>query len=140
MKNEGTNILTDFGMVINGMRHLSATESVEAIKNGALLVDVRPEPLVNIKAFAVEGIIFCPYFEFEKDHAVIPKDKPVILADAAGLRSKECVKILQDKGYKLVANMAGGIMDWERDGLPVIKNPGKELNGPCLCMLRPGRH
>jgi rhodanese-related sulfurtransferase len=132
--------LAKWGMVSGGMRHLSATETIEATKEGAILVDVRPEPLVAIKAFAVEGIVYCPYHDFEENWKVIPMDKPVILADAAGLRSKECVKILLDRGYKNVANMAGGIMDWERDGFPVVKNPGKELNGPCLCMLRPGRH
>ena len=134
------NMLEKWGMIISGMRHLSPTETVDAIKAGAILLDVRPEPLVAIKAFAVEGILYCPYFDFEEHLSMIPKNKPVILADAAGLRSKECVKLLMDKGYTNVANMAGGIMDWERDGLPVIKNPGKELNGPCLCMLRPGRH
>jgi rhodanese-related sulfurtransferase len=133
-------LLAKRGMIINGMRHFSPTETVEAIKEGAILVDVRPEPLVNIKAFAVEGIICCPYHDFEENIKVIPVDKPVILADAAGLRSKECVKILMDRGYTNVANMAGGIMDWERDGFPVVKNPGKEFNGPCVCMLRPGRH
>ena len=133
-------LLTKWGMISGGMRHLSANETVEAIKEGAILVDVRPEPLVAIKAFAVEGIIYCPYFEFEDNLTAIPRDKPVILADAAGLRSRECVKILLDRGYTNVANMAGGIMDWERDGFPVVKNPGKELNGPCLCMLRPGKH
>jgi len=133
-------LLSKWGMVSGGMRHLSATEAADAIKQGAILVDVRPEPLVAIKAFAVEGIIFCPYFDFEENLGTIPLDKPVILADAAGLRSKECLQILINKGYTHTANLAGGIMDWERDGFPVIKNPGKELNGPCLCMLRPGRH
>jgi rhodanese-related sulfurtransferase len=135
-----TDILAKRGLVSNGMRHLSATEAVETIREGAILVDVRPEPLVAIKAFAVEGMIYCPYFDFEENLGMIPKDKPVILADAAGLRSKECLQILINKGYMQAANLAGGIMDWERDGFPVIKNPGRELNGPCLCMLRPGRH
>lgn len=29
------------------------------------------------------------------------------------------------------------ITDWEHDGLPLLKDKGRELNGPCLCMLRP---
>ena len=133
-------ILTKRGLVSGGMRHLSPTETIEAIKEGAFLVDVRPEPLVAIKAFAVEGVIYCPYFDFADHLDLIPKTKPLILADAAGLRSKECVQKLLDKGYTQVANLAGGIMDWERDGYPVVKIPGRELNGPCLCMLRSGRH
>jgi rhodanese-related sulfurtransferase len=128
------------GMLINGMRHLSPTESLEAIKEGAILVDLRNEDLVNMKAFAVEGIIYCPYRDFEKNYSVIPADKTVILADSVGLRSKECVQVLLDHGYTLVANMAGGIMDWEKDGLPLDRDRKKDLNGPCMCMLRPGKH
>ena len=129
--------LANRGMVIAGIRHLSPRESLEAIKAGAILVDVRPEALTWMKAFDVEGIIYCPHLEFSKHFNNIPKDKAVILADAVGLRSKECIEILMKNGYRQVANMSGGIMDWEQDGLPIIKDRGRELNGPCLCMLRP---
>lgn len=125
------------GMIINGMRHLGPKESLEEIREGAILVDVRPEALTWMKSFDVEGVIYCPHEEFSKHFDLIPKDKPVILADAVGLRSKECVEILMKNGYENVANMAGGITDWEQDGLPLLKNKGRELNGPCLCMLRP---
>jgi hydroxyacylglutathione hydrolase len=124
-------------MVINGIRHLSPRESLEAIKDGAILVDVRPEVLTWMKTFDVEGIIYCPHIEFVKHFENIPRDKAVILADAVGLRSKECIEILMKNGYRQVANMSGGIMDWEQDGLPLLKDRGRELNGPCLCMLRP---
>jgi rhodanese-related sulfurtransferase len=128
------------GMIINGMRHLSPKESLEEIREGAILVDLRNEDLVGMKAFDVENTIHCRYYEFEKHFQDLPTDKDLILADSVGLRSKECVQVLLDHGYTQVANLAGGIMDWERDGLPIIRNRGKELNGPCLCMLKPGRH
>ena len=131
------NLLANRGMVIEGIRYLSPRESLEAIKAGAILVDVRPEALTWMKAFNVEGIIYCPHLEFSKHFNNIPKDKAVILADAVGLRSKECVEILLNNGFMNVASMAGGITDWEQDGLPLIKDKGRELNGPCLCMLRP---
>lgn len=92
-----------------------------------------------MKAFDVEGIIYCPPHDFKSNFENIPHDKPVV-ADAVGLRSRECVKIMLENGYRQVANMAGGIMDWEKDELPVLINPGRLLNGPCLCMLRPGKH
>ncbi len=125
------------GMVINGMRHLSPRESMEAIKEGAILVDVRPEALTWMKAFDIDGVIYCPHPEFAKHFKNIPADTAVILADAVGLRSKECVDVLLKNGYRYVAYMAGGITDWEQDGLPLVKDKGRELNGPCLCMLRP---
>jgi sulfur dioxygenase len=130
-------LLTKHGMIINGIRHLSPTESLETLKEGAILVDVRPEALTWMKVFDIKGIIYCPHLEFKKHFKLIPKEKTVILADAVGLRSKECVEILLKNGYDKVANMAGGITDWEHDGLPLLKDKGRELNGPCLCMLRP---
>lgn len=120
--------------------HLSPKESLEAIREGALLVDVRPEPLTWIKTFDVDEIIYCPHQQFSSHYDKIPRDRDIILADSVGLRSKECVEILMKNGYIKVANMAGGITDWEHDGLPILKEKGRELNGPCLCMLRPKKH
>ena len=131
------NPITDRGMLINGILHLSPKESFEAARESAVIVDVRPEALTWMKAFDMDGVIYCPHTEFAKHFQNIPKDILVILADAVGLRSKECVEILIKNGYEKVANMAGGITDWEHDGLPLIKDKGRELNGPCLCMLRP---
>ena len=129
-------LLTNKGMVIDGIRYLSPKETFEALRTGVILVDVRPSLQINMKAFDVEDIIYCPYSEFKNSYSCIPKDKPVVLADAVGLRSKECVKILLENGYLHVASMAGGIMDWEHDGLPLQTNSENLLNGPCLCRLR----
>ena len=125
-------------MVIGGIRHLSPKETLEVLKLGAILVDVRPPLQVMMKAFNVEGLIYCSYLEFKDSFSCIPNDKPVVLADAVGLRSTECVIILMKNGYSQVASMAGGIVDWEHDGLPLLQNPGSQLNGPCMCMLKPG--
>lgn len=130
-------ILINKGMVISGIRHLSPKETIEVLKLGATLVDVRPPLQVMMKAFDVDEIIYCSYLQFKDSFSCIPKDKPVVLADAVGLRSQECIKILLENDYSQVANLAGGILDWEHDGLPLLKNPGSQLNGPCLCMLKP---
>ncbi len=130
-------LLSGYGMIIKGIRHLSPGEAFEAIRSGAVLIDVRPPLQLMMKSFDVERIIYCAYTDFKHDFPRIPRDKPVILADAVGLRSQECLKILLENGYIQVANMAGGIMDWEHEGLPMLKNPGSQLNGPCMCQLRP---
>ena len=61
----------------------------------------------------------------------------LIFADSGGLRSKEAVVLLKDKGYKKIANMAGGIVEWERDGLPLKTNVEERLSGSCMCQLKP---
>jgi 3-mercaptopyruvate sulfurtransferase SseA len=39
-------------------------------------------------------------------------------------------------GYKNVANLAGGIVDWEKDGLPVSTDVTARLSGSCMCQLK----
>jgi 3-mercaptopyruvate sulfurtransferase SseA len=41
-----------------------------------------------------------------------------------------------DHGYDNVANMAGGIIDWERDGLPLTTDISSRLSGSCMCQLK----
>jgi rhodanese-related sulfurtransferase len=61
----------------------------------------------------------------------------VIVADSVGLRSKSAVKFLMDNGFANVANLNGGILDWEHDGMPIIVDLNKQLSGSCTCRLKP---
>jgi rhodanese-related sulfurtransferase len=74
--------------------------------------------------------------EIENYYHHLPTDRPVIIADAVGIHSKEVVEFLQGKGYSNVANLAGGIHDWERDGLPLIVDKDQTMTGGCMCQLR----
>jgi 3-mercaptopyruvate sulfurtransferase SseA len=44
---------------------------------------------------------------------------------------------MKDKGFEKIANLAGGIVDWERDGLPITTDITKRLSGSCICQLKP---
>jgi 3-mercaptopyruvate sulfurtransferase SseA len=67
----------------------------------------------------------------------LPQDKHLIFADSVGLRSKDAVVLLKNRGFKNIANMAGGIVDWERDGLPIKTEIEERLSGSCMCQLKP---
>ncbi len=112
-------------------------EVPQLLHDGAILVDIRSEMETEIRAFGVEKVIYLPYYEFEKNWNSLPLDRPLILADAVGLRSKHYACYLRDKGYSDVASLAGGIADWEKDGLPVKAGKYMPLNGPCPCMIVP---
>jgi hypothetical protein len=45
--------------------------------------------------------------------------------------------LLKEKGFSKIANMAGGIVDWEHDGLPIKTNVEERLSGSCICQLKP---
>src|SRR3989339_2048432 len=94
--------------------------------------------LTAMKLFDVANYIICPLSTLDENIESLPKDKPLIVSDATGLKSKIAVEKLTSAGF-VVANLAGGIMDWERDGYPVKKDPAAQLSGQCACMLKPMR-
>jgi len=125
-----------YGNAINGILHLSPRESYQFCMKGAILLDVRPELMASYKTFDVPEYIHCYHQEFNCYYERLPKNRPVIVADAVGIRSKEVVQFLTEKGYNQLANMVGGITDWEKDGLPMIVNKKQMLTGSCMCQLR----
>ncbi len=124
------------GIVSSGILNLSPRESYEICQIGAIIVDVREDYMGRFKMFDVEELIFCPRSILEETYLEISKNKPLIFADAVGLKSKEAVLFLKEKGFRKIANMAGGLVEWERDGLPVKIDKSERLTGSCMCMLR----
>lgn len=133
-------IMKDFfqniGMRSSGMLHLSPNETYELCQKGAIIVDVREEYMNRFKMFDVDELLFCPYSILKNNYQDFPKDKALIFADATGIHSKEAVLFLQEKGFENIANMAGGLVEWERDKLPLRKDKSERLTGSCACMLR----
>jgi len=115
--------------------HISGEETIQLIHRGAILVDVRKEYELG-RLFEIEQIIYCPYKEIGDHLTELPKDKPLIIADAVGIRSKEVCQMLLENGFEDIYNLAGGIVDWERMGYPVSKDKSKILTGSCMCQLR----
>lgn len=125
-----------YGFEINGVIHLSPKESYELCLKGAILLDVRPELMSVYKSFDVPTYVYCWHQDFGNYYQNLPPDQPIIVADAVGIRSKEIVLFLSHKGYSQVANMVGGITDWEKDRLPMIIDRENMLTGSCMCQLR----
>jgi rhodanese-related sulfurtransferase len=122
---------------IDGIPYPTPREVPGLLQQGAWLVDVREELETEIRAFGVEHVIYLPHSAFELQWETLPLDRPLILADAVGLWSKHFAKFLHLKGHTNIASLAGGIADWEKDGLPVKAGKYQPLNGPCPCMIVP---
>ena len=126
------------GFASGGIWNLCPRDAMEQCKKGALLIDVREDYLNRFKMFDVPEVIYCPNSIMAELYLDLPAEKFMILADAAGIHSKEAVTFLIGKGLGgRVANMAGGLVEWERDGLPLIIDKSERLSGSCMCMLRP---
>lgn len=123
------------GFVINGIRHIASEEALNLVANGGMILDVRPEYELG-RLFDVDQVIYCSYKEIEDHMTELPKGKPLIIADAVGLRSNEVCKVLLENGFTEIYNLAGGIVDWERIGYPVSTDKSRILTGSCMCQLK----
>jgi sulfur dioxygenase len=126
-----------YGFISSGILNVTPLEAFELCLKGAVIVDVREDYLNNFKTFDVTDILFLPKSKLEQEYTRLPEDKSLIFADTVGLRSKETVIFLKDKGFERIASLAGGIVDWERDGLPLKTNLEERLSGSCVCQLKP---
>ncbi len=108
----------------------------ELISSESAILDVRQEEYLSYKRFDVPNVIHIVLSEIEQKMELIPRDIPIVVADSAGIRSKEAMLILIEKGFEYIANLVGGLVEWERDGLPLIINSNERLEGACICQMR----
>ncbi len=125
------------GTVKDGIRTLTPKESATLVEQGVLYVDLRDKVLSDFKIPDVPEIFLLPDKELKEKYKKMPADRHLILADASGLKSREAAAFLQSKGFDKVAHMAGGFVEWERDGLPVREDLDQRLTGGCACQLKP---
>ena len=92
-----------------------------------LLVDVREPDEFGVAR--VDGAVLVPLSTFMLRYQQIPNDRPLIIMCAAGGRSATATAHLLANGWADVTNMAGGIMAWERSGLPVKRGTPAQGEG-----------
>lgn len=83
----------------------------------AIILDVR-----NQNEYAEEriaGAQHIPMGFVPQRLATLPKDKQIIVQCGSGVRSPVVASLLQQHGFKNIANMRGGISAWRAAGLPV---------------------
>jgi rhodanese-related sulfurtransferase len=124
------------GFFAHGVLNLTPRKSFELCKEGAIIVDVRESYMNSFKMFHVDNVLYLPYSELDKCYHDLPTDQPLIFADAVGLKSREAVLFMNAHGYENAVNMAGGIVDWEIDGLPLTADISSRLSGSCMCQLK----
>jgi molybdopterin/thiamine biosynthesis adenylyltransferase/rhodanese-related sulfurtransferase len=101
------------------IREISPPEAHERQRAGATLIDVREQ--VEWDAGHIPGALFIPLGTLDQQiaAAVPDKDTEIIMQCRSGARSGRGTDLLQQLGYTNVVNMAGGILQWEADSLPV---------------------
>ncbi len=100
---------------------LSVSEAHTWVESGALLVDVREPEEVATLTYGVKNYRNIPLSELESRVDEIPRDRPVVLACRSGNRSRKAYEWLASRGFKNIANMEGGLLAWQAEGLPVVR-------------------
>ena len=121
----------------HGFSNLVPKDAYKLLKEGAILLDVRDPSYIAFKQFDLQEILYCPHTELNDFLQHLPKNRILIVADSVGLFSKEAMNVLKEAGFENIINLAGGIVEWEKDGLPVICDKNERLSGSCVCQLRP---
>ena len=124
------------GMFIQGLWFLSPQEALDALLDGALLVDLRSDELVEMKAFAVPDCAHLPHTLLSDQAQDLPKDRLLILADSAGVYTKGAAANLLTLGFKQIACLNGGMLAWDQAGMPLDTDPEALLHGECACVMR----
>jgi len=118
--------------------HLQYTprEAYQRCLEGTVILDIRPEILCALKQFDVPDVIYCPWQEVGQYLDRLPENREIIVADSSGSHSREVLNLLSAKGFSRIAGLAGGMVEWERDGMPLLVDNQARLSGSCMCQLK----
>jgi rhodanese-related sulfurtransferase len=108
-----------FGGPGTAAEQIAPAEARRRQQAGALLVDVR-EPDEWRTGHAPDATLI-PMGQVPARLAELPADREILLICRSGNRSGQVQRFLLARGYQRVANVAGGMGDWARAGLPLAR-------------------
>lgn len=96
---------------------ISVAEASTLRDKGAFILDVR-EPS-EWQQFHIPGATLIPLGSLPNRLNEVPKDRQVVVVCRTGHRSAQGRDILLNAGYTQVTSMAGGVTQWQTNGLPI---------------------
>ncbi|MCH3916676.1 MAG: FAD-dependent oxidoreductase [Spirochaetia bacterium] len=113
--NSAKDLVNMVGMIAQNQRDgldelVTYDEAEKKIKEGAVLVDVRTKDEYDLGH--IENSLNIPHDQFRANLDKFPKDKPIVLMCAIGLRGHIGGRILRQRGFTQVYNVTGGYKTW----------------------------
>lgn len=102
---------------MTGVPEVSAEEAVSLVEAGALLLDVREQE--EWDAGHPPDAVHLPMSRIAQEYQALPTDRRIVCVCHVGARSAAVADALRGAGWDAV-NLAGGMVAWERAGLPVV--------------------
>lgn len=105
------------------MKHVDAkcAQALLSANPEALVLDIRAPK--EISGGHIEGAVFVNFFDKDFKHQLrrLDRDAPYIVHCKGGGRSTKALAVLSDLGFKNITHMHGGLDDWKREALPLMK-------------------
>jgi sulfur dioxygenase len=83
------------------------------------ILDVRTAAETEEESARINGAQLIPINELWERLGEVPKDKPLMTICRSGRRSVLAASILKENGWTEVANIKGGLLQWQGEGLPI---------------------
>ena len=103
------------------VQEVTPQEAFQELDSGdAILIDTR-EPHEYAESHIDGANLMPPAMVVDNIEAKVPdKSSRVLMSCRSGVRSATAAELLMEMGYEDVASVAGGILEWQEQGLPVI--------------------
>lgn len=115
----------EMDLEMEGIQELGPMEAFAWVLGGALLLDVR-EP-DEIREKRIPGAVEMTPAELRERWEEIPSGRPLVVYCRSGNRSYDACGFLDAKGRGALANLEGGIIAWEQDGLPIVGEKAPDM-------------
>lgn len=96
---------------------ITVDQAAQKRDQGAFILDVR-EPS-EWTSFHIPGATLIPLGDLPNRLNEVPKDQEVVVVCRTGHRSAQGRDILLQAGFPKVTSMAGGVTQWQTQGLPI---------------------
>lgn len=83
------------------------------------ILDVREATEFSGPLGHIEGAILIPLRELSRRAGELSHHRPIVVVCRSGVRSATATTMLRQAGFRDVANMSGGMLRWQAEGLPV---------------------
>jgi glyoxylase-like metal-dependent hydrolase (beta-lactamase superfamily II)/rhodanese-related sulfurtransferase len=87
------------------------------------ILDVREAPEFIDKLGHLPNARLIPLSQLGAHLGELDRDRPIVTVCRAGIRSAQACVLLAKEGFAQVANLAGGMLRWKIEGLPVASEP-----------------
>lgn len=87
-------------------------------REDVIVVDVRTQR--ERERAAIAGSIHLPMREVYQNKISWPRNQPLLLYCAVGGRSSVVADWLQKQGFTEIYDLVGGIVEWHKQGLPIV--------------------